>query len=451
MKDRAERSVERTVRLAVTGLSGSGKTVFTCSLLHQLQHLRHQAALLNLPGLAQIQGVRIQDTSTLSAPRFPYQEALERLGAPDPHWPESTRNVSEIRVAIRYRPKKRLGTLFTGTRTLNVDVVDYPGEWLLDLPLLKRDYAEWSRQAMALCRQEPRAELSTRWREFAGSLDAGKSALENTALITEGARLYRDYLGACSRLGLQFIQPGRFVLPGDLEGAPIIEFFPVEETPRNAGEGTIYRTLAQRFEAYKKEVVAPFYKHHFAEFDRQIILVDLLSMLNTGEAAFQDTRDALVEILENFRYGKANWLTRIFRPKIDRVLFAATKADRVSRDQSPLLTNFLSTMLMEPENNVGFQGVGIRHLAISALCCTRDVKCTVEQLPASCVQGVPVGGNEMKIVFPGQVPSRPPAPGDWDAYNFMDFEPPVIPYIHGQPLDQLKMYEVISYLLGDEF
>ena len=34
-------------------------------------------------------------------------------------------------------------------RTLTLDIVDYPGEWLLDLPLLGKSYEQWSAESLA--------------------------------------------------------------------------------------------------------------------------------------------------------------------------------------------------------------------------------------------------------------------------------------------------------------
>jgi uncharacterized protein len=42
--------------------------------------------------------------------------------------------------------------------TLNLDIVDYPGEWLLDLPLLSLSFAEWS--------------AGRRWQRAAGHIPA---------------------------------------------------------------------------------------------------------------------------------------------------------------------------------------------------------------------------------------------------------------------------------------
>ena len=41
--------------------------------------------------------------------------------------------------------------------SLTVRIVDYPGEWLLDLPLLEQSYAEWSATTLPLFRKLVRA------------------------------------------------------------------------------------------------------------------------------------------------------------------------------------------------------------------------------------------------------------------------------------------------------
>ena len=42
-------------------------------------------------------------------------------------------------------------------RTLTLDIVDYPGEWLLDLPLLNKSFEQWSAESLALSREPLRA------------------------------------------------------------------------------------------------------------------------------------------------------------------------------------------------------------------------------------------------------------------------------------------------------
>jgi predicted YcjX-like family ATPase len=438
---------DRHVRLAVTGLSRAGKTVFTASLIHFLRHLRHegQGALL---GIESIEGVEVQGSPSLDAPLFPYDVVIDRLGGTDPQWPEGTRSVSEIRVAIRYRPRQTL--LTRGERTLYVDIVDYPGEWLLDLPLLDVGFAEWSRDMLALCSTEPRRARARDWLRFIEGLDL-RSGPE-PSVLREGAQLYREFLRACrtETPSLQLLQPGRFLMPGDLEGAPMLEFFPFPATVPGEGEpSALWTELERRFEAYKRYVVRQFYERHFVHFDRQIVLVDLLSVLEEGPAAYEDTRRAVAAILEHFQYGQGAWWARLFSPRIDRLLFAVTKADRVSRSQSPLLRELLARMFSEPENDIAFKGVAVKTLAVSALCCTQDVRCTVEGRPLSCVRGIPEGQDNERVVFPGQVPAEPPMPRDWPDYAFMDFRPPRLPDVHCAALPQLKMFEVVRFLLED--
>ena len=75
--------------------------------------------------------------------------------------------------------------------------------------------------------------------------------------------------------------------------------------------------------------VKPFFRDHFARLDRQIVLVDALAALNSGPAALRDLETALADVLTAFRVGRSNMLSALFRPKIDRILFAATKADHL--------------------------------------------------------------------------------------------------------------------------
>lgn len=44
--------------------------------------------------------------------------------------------------------------------------------------------------------------------------------------LAEIAAAWTEYLHQCKQQGLHFIQPGRFVLPGDMAGAPALQFFP---------------------------------------------------------------------------------------------------------------------------------------------------------------------------------------------------------------------------------
>jgi hypothetical protein len=327
--DLFDRALDRQVRLAVTGLSQSGKTAFITALVNQLEHAGAHDARLPL-WQAQTQGrllgVRRVPQVNAHIPSFAYEAALARLHAEPPVWPESTRGVSEIRLEIRYRPT---GHWARDKATLYLDIVDYPGEWLLDLPLLRQGYAEWSAQVAAMLQGSPRiaalAEPWTRWQPQPDQPFSEKAA-------AEAAAAYTAYLHACrAELGLSLLQPGRFLLPGEYAGAPMLQFLPwVWPAPQTkVAESGVYAQMAHRFEEYKRHLVQGFYREHFAGFDRQIVLVDCLHALDGGAECFRDTQRALARIIESFDYGKGNLLTRLFRPRIDRILFVASKSDHV--------------------------------------------------------------------------------------------------------------------------
>ena len=52
--------------------------------------------------------------------------------------------------ALRFKSNDSLLRHFKDTSTLYLEIVDYPGEWLLDLPMLAQDYLSWSRQMTGL-------------------------------------------------------------------------------------------------------------------------------------------------------------------------------------------------------------------------------------------------------------------------------------------------------------
>ena len=87
--------------------------------------------------------------------------------------------------------------------------------------------------------------------------------------------------------------------------------------------------MRRRYEAYKDVVVRPFFRDHFARLDRQIVLVDALAAFNAGPEALHDLEAALAGILDCFRVGRSTLFSALFRPRIDRILFAATKADHL--------------------------------------------------------------------------------------------------------------------------
>ena len=76
------------------------------------------------------------------------------------------------------------------------------------------------------------------------------------------------------------------------------------------------------------KVVKPFFFGHFARLDRQIVLVDALTALNAGAGRVADLQRCAESMCSPaFRQGANSWASALFGRRIDRILFAATKAD----------------------------------------------------------------------------------------------------------------------------
>ena len=221
---------EPVMRLGVTGLSRAGKTVFITGLVaNLLQHGRMPQ--LRAAAAGRIEAVYLQPQPDLTLPRFAYEDHLAAMTGDDPPWPQSTRAISELRLSFRVRPAGFLAGL-AGPRVLHLDIVDYPGEWLLDLGLLDKTYAEWSEATLDRIAKRPEAaDFMARARAEDGALrlDEGR-AQELSAAFTA-------YLVAARAAGWSDCTPGRFLLPGDLAGSPVLTFAPLP-MPAEAGRGS---------------------------------------------------------------------------------------------------------------------------------------------------------------------------------------------------------------------
>src|SRR3977135_803596 len=175
------------VRLGVTGLSRAGKTVFITALVNGLTRGGRFPVFEPL-ATGRIARARLEPQPDDAVPRFGYEDHVRTL-IQERNWPNSTVDISELRLVIDYQRQNG------ADRTLTLDIVDYPGEWLLDLPLLNKSSEQWSSESLSLSRERPRARLATQWHEHLATLNTESHADEQAALTA--ARLFTDYLRAC--------------------------------------------------------------------------------------------------------------------------------------------------------------------------------------------------------------------------------------------------------------
>lgn len=457
--DVISRGIDQHIHLAVTGLSRSGKTAFITSFVNQLLNEGDNSQLGFFKPVQEKRFIAAKRVNQqhLHIPRFEYENAMSAFKLQDPVWPEPTKGISEIRIALKYQPDQSLLKYASSNATLYIDITDYPGEWLLDLPMLNQTYEQWSIQMNELLLTEPRKSLAAPLLDKLSNLDVFQEADES--LLAELSAEYTELLHQFRNdLGLSVIQPGRFILPGELAGAPILQFFPFPTVElldgneyQNAGDDTLIGMLRARFIEYKERVVRQFYKEHFADFDRQIILADVLGSLNGGPAHIEDLKWALSMIMQSFAYGQSGMLSRLFSPKIDKLLFAVTKADHVTPEQHDHLVALLNQIMHEPRSQLNYDGIKMKTLAVSSVQATQNGKSHYQGQTIPVLQGRAVEEDKLITLYPGVVPAQLPNKETWpeQGFKYKSFLPKAAIAEH-QSLPHVRMDQVMQFLLGDK-
>jgi predicted YcjX-like family ATPase len=233
--------------------------------------------------------------------------------------------------------------------------------------------------------------------------------------------------------------------------------------------------MARRYEAYKDVAVRPFFRDHFARLDRQIVLVDALAAFNSGPEALHDLEAALAGILDCFRVGRSTILSSLFRPRIDRILFAATKADHLHHLSHDRLEAVLRRAVSGAVARAETTGAEIDVVALAAVRATREalVARGRDKLPS--LLGTPAPGEtgngeafdgETEVAtFPGDLPEDPEAlfdgktafqglsstAADKSDFRFLRFRPPRLERDRaGEPtLPHIRLDRTLQFLIGD--
>jgi predicted YcjX-like family ATPase len=466
--DFSENLFNPTLRLGITGLSRSGKTVFITALIHGLTR-GGRFPVFEPYASGRIARARLEPQPDDAVPRFDYERHVRTL-IEERAWPNSTVDISELRLVIDYQ------RLNGAERTLTLDIVDYPGEWLLDLPLLNKSYEQWAKESLALSRGSARASLASAWHSYLSGLNAEGPADEQAALKSAG--LFTDYLRACrdERFAMSLLPPGRFLMPGSLAGSPALTFAPLDLPEHDdAPDGSLWAMMRRRYQSYKDVVVRPFFRDHFARLDRQVVLVDALAAFNSGPSALFDLEAALAGILDCFRVGRGTFLNALFRPRIDRILFAATKADHLHHLSHDRLEAVLRRAVASAVTRAEDTGATIDVVALAAVRATREAQVTRGRETLPSILGTPLAGeqadhetfdgNTEVATFPGELPEDPQALFESETafsglasaqadndFRFLRFRPPHLTADgeNAVALPHIRLDRAMQFLIGDK-
>lgn len=458
-----------TLRLGVTGLSRAGKTVFVTALVRNLVE-GGRLPFFSPHADRRLIACHLEPQPDDHLPRFDYERHRDTLTASPPSWPDGTRRISQLRLVLTYQPQSALlGAL--GPRKLNLDIIDYPGEWLIDLSMLQQSFAAWSAETIDVSRDKRHRKIARDWLNF--HRDLNPYGEEDEALARKGAKIFKAYLQAARTIpnALATLGPGRFLMPGDLENSPLLTFFPLDlrglgTSPR----GSLAAMMARRYESYREHVVRPFFRDHFRRIDRQIVLVDVLNAINAGSEAVTDLQIALGQVLEAFRPGANGWLSALLGRRADRVLFAATKADHLPHASYDRLEAILRSMVERVFERAEGAGATVDAAAIAALRATREGKIKKGGDGLPCIIGIPLAGEKIgdtvfngrkeAAVFPGDLPADPfrelpqvrdNAPNE--PTNFVRFAPPKLQAkrknARAKDWPHIRLDRALEFLIGD--
>ena len=448
-----DKARDRHICIGITGLSRSGKTTLITSLINQLCSYE-TAKLAGFPPIQadRLLGVALHPLEDL--PMFPYQAGYDKITSPTPEWPQSTSEISGCLIELKLK-KERSRFIGSNHYSLFIEIRDYPGEWLLDLPMREMSFKRWCDLCQAQYLRSPRLELLGSLLDEFKQLDPFAPADE--AKLSALSEQYKAFLKRCKNdeKSLSLIQPGRFLIPGTLPDNDILNFVPLlsatglsEADLNSANHNSYFKMCERRYHRYVKELVDPFYRDFFQDLDRQLVLVDVISALHSGEAYLDDMRQALTNITQSFSYGSQSRLRQLFTPKIDRLVFAATKIDLVLSKEHETVRQLLSNIVRIAYRHARSDGISPICEAVAAVRATNEGAGFEDALIISTSEGKRIG------YVPPVMPSKIPEGKEWDALKSWELPkqtpPKGLSSVNNDAIPHIRLDTVLNELIGDK-
>jgi predicted YcjX-like family ATPase len=441
LKPITQRLAREEKHIMVTGLSRSGKSTLFTSLMAQLtyraQHIA-QSSYDGLPLLSTLPSRRVKSIELIrwkDSLTFPYRENLQALR--ERRWPASTKNISTFAVDITLRRSNQLLQQLLGDETTRLVIHDYPGEWLMDLPMIEQSFIDWSAHTFAQQSSEPQKSLAQRWNDFVHHFDFTQPANEaNTMRLIHA---YRDYLQKAKADGVTRLQPGALLLPPEAFDMARWGFCPLPAKITANPRHPWVLTFKKRYRRFIHDWVTHFRDDFFRYSDKQIILTDLLEGLNYGKAYLYEMQETMNHLIASFVYGKRQWYERLHKPLgITKVAFVASKIDMIPEQEQSNLLALLKDITDGAQQQLVEQNVDFEHFVIAAITATKR--------EAQDILFKDAQGNTHRVTFkpiPKQIAQFDPTA----VYPFLKAIPPRIH--HEGDIRSLHVDKLLDYMLRD--
>jgi uncharacterized protein len=167
----------------------------------------------------------------------------------------------------------------------------------------------------------------------------------------------------------------------------------------------------------------------------------------------------MADVLGAFRPGRNGWLTGLLGGRrVEKILFAATKADHLHHVQHPALTAIMAAMLTEARTRADFAGAETEAMSLAALRCTVEDTVTRDGEVVEAVRGRLLSGKSATM-YPGQLPTDPArllSPARQGAERWLDadfglmgFAPARMTLRPGEGPPHIRLDRAAEFLFGD--
>lgn len=409
--------VKDVYRISITGLSRSGKSMLFTSLMTTLKY-RAEGNYNCLPLLKSlpielIEGIELDAIEDYEL--FPIDSHLKSLE--ERSWPKPTEQLYGFKLKIRLKETAKFKKYLIRHKEVVFEFIDYPGEWITDMPMMNKTFSQWSDSAWAQQMTEPQNYYAQSWHQFIKGFNFDLMPNEQSIGLLVGE--YRNYLKQAKSGGISLLQPGSFLITGSGYDWENKGFAPLPTKVTSDISHPWNRVFSENYQNFIEQWIKPLKAKSFKESDKQIILVDLFEGLNHSKLHLQQLKETLSNLSETFVYGNPNWFSKnvLRKSVIGKVAFVATKSDLIPESQKPMLLSLLKDVTEGARARFSDKDIQFEHFLVSAIQATdagkaknslryvnfndKHVEAKFEEIPASLNL---MSGEENFPVLPVKVP-----------------------------------------------
>ncbi|MBD3587473.1 YcjX family protein [Salinimonas sp. HHU 13199] len=354
-------------RFTITGLSRSGKSTLFTSLMTMLKY-RSEGGYQCLPLLEYLPAELVEHMwiePIDGFEMFPVEQHIEALGKKA--WPSPTEDVYGFKVLVRLRETSGVKKHLLPYTDVVFEFIDYPGEWLTDLPMLTKPFTQWSDSAWAQQMNRPQRDYAEQWHDVVAEFDFDQPPEpERVEMLVEQ---YRNYLLYAKQNGITLLQPGSFLLGDTGFDWRSYGFTPLPSSVSSDVTHPWTKLFDKNYRYFQKQWLTPLKSRTFRQADKQIILIDLFEGLNHSKQHLYQLKETLSYLAEVFSYGESGWFSRnILRQQaISKVAFVAAKSDLLPAAYHDDLLVLLKQITEGAVAKIKDKPVHFEHFLVSAL------------------------------------------------------------------------------------